>query len=122
MLTYTLLAIPILLTILMFIFYKHEVVWWEYLINFGVAIICIFASKAIIEHTQVTDTEYLGGWATEVRYYEDWNEYIHRTCTRSVSCGKNCTRTVSYDCSYVSYHPQYWEMRNSNGSSVRICI
>lgn len=120
MFIYLLILIPIIFTIIAFLKFKHEVVWWEYLLNFAVAFICIFAAKAIIEHAQVTDTEYLGGWTTEVRHYEDWNEYIHRTCTKTVSCGKDCSRTVYYDCSYVDYHPQFWELRNSNGSKIRI--
>lgn len=120
MLIYTLFIVPIIFTIVMFFKFKHEVVWWEYLIVFGVSIIGIVATKAIIETIQTSDTEYWGGWVKEVRYYEDWNEYIHRTCTRTVSCGKDCTRTETYDCSYVDYHPEYWEVRGSNGESIHI--
>ena len=113
------------MTIVSYIWFRHEVVWWEYLLNFGIALICIFASKAIIEHTQVTDTEYWGGWATEVRYYEDWNEYIHQTCSRECCCttdsnGNTSCSTEYYDCSYVDYHPEYWQLLGSNGESINI--
>lgn len=120
MLIYLLLIIPIITTIVCFIYFKHEVVWWEYLLNFGAALACIFASKAIIQHIQVSDTEYWGGWVIEVRYYESWNEYIHRMCTQTVSCGKDCTITETYDCSYVQNHPAYWEILNSNGRQISI--
>ncbi len=70
--------------------------------------------------SMVTDTEVWGGWVTKAEYYEEWNEYIHQTCTRTVSCGKDCTTTETYDCSYVRYHaPQYW-VYTSNGESISI--
>lgn len=52
-----------------------------------------------------SDTEYLGDYVTEIRYYEPWNEYIHRTCTRTTKVGKS-TVTTTYDCSYVQYHSE----------------
>ena len=95
---------------------------------YGVSIGCVFASKAIIEHSQVTDNEYWGGWVTDVRYYEDWNEKV--SCTHP----KYCTRTVMrdgkshtqrYQCGYqhaydVAYHSEYWNLRGSNGESINI--
>lgn len=65
------------------------------------------------------DTEIWGGWVTETRYYEDWNEYIHRTCTKTVGSGKN-QRTVTYDCSYVQYHPEVYMIYGSNGEEIEI--
>lgn len=127
MFIYLLFIIPIVFTIVMLYKFKHEVVWWEYLLSFGITIICIVSSKAVIESIQVTDTEYWGGWVTEVRYYEDWNEYIQRTCSRQYACGsdskgntKYCTEY--YDCSYVEYHDEYWNLRGSNGESINISL
>jgi hypothetical protein len=118
MFIYLLLLIPIIFTIVMFFKFKHEVVWWEYLISFGVTIICIFASKAIIQKIQVSDTEYWGGWVKEVRYYEDWNEYIHQTC--ECCCDKDGNNCSTYDCSYVQYHSEYYRLLGSNGEDVSI--
>ena len=57
----------------------------------------------------MNDTEYLGYYITKASYYEPWNEYIHRTCTREVYDGRDSDgnpkyRTEHYDCSYVEYH------------------
>lgn len=129
MFIYLLFIIPIVFTIVMLFKFKHEVVWWEYLLSFGITIICIFASKAIIESIQVTDTEYYGGWTTEVRYYEDWNERVScrhpKYCTRTSTDSNGRTTTQSYQCGYhhlydVDYHPEYWELRGSNGERIGI--
>lgn len=49
-------------------------------------------------------------------YYEPWDEYIHKTCSRShercSGSGNNrsCTTYYTYyDCSYVDRHPAKWE-------------
>lgn len=51
----------------------------------------------------------LGG----VRYYEPWNEYIHRTCSRTHCTGSGKSRhcwSTYYDCSYVKYHSERWTL------------
>ena len=73
----------------------------------------------------MTDTEYLGYYVTKVSYYEPWNEYIHRTCTREVYDGRDSEgnakyRTETYDCSYVDYHPARWTMTNNVGNEIYI--
>lgn len=116
MFIYTLILIPIITTIICFIYFKKQVVWWEYLLIFGVTIVCIVSSKLIIEHTQVSDIEYRGGWIEEARFYEEWDEYIEQTCSQSCCCdskGNNCS-TIYYDCSYVDYHDEYYIITNSN--------
>lgn len=118
MFIYTLLLIPIIVTIVLYFKFKHEVVWWEYLLNFGVTFLCIFISKALIQYTMVSDTEYWGGWVTEVRYYEAWDEYIHRTCT--CCCDKDGNNCSTYDCSYVDEHAPYWMLYGSNNEKVKI--
>ncbi|BBI90549.1 hypothetical protein HYO65_gp157 [Tenacibaculum phage PTm1] len=66
------------------------------------------------------DVEFYTNYPTEVRYYERWNEYIHVTCTRTISCGKDCTTTVTYDCSYVRNYSEYWGVYLNDGSSYYI--
>lgn len=67
----------------------------------------------------VTDREVWGGWITHAEYYEDWNEYVHQICTRTVGSGEN-QRTETYDCSYVQYHPPYYVAYTSNNESIYI--
>lgn len=81
------------------------------LILFGVP----FVSNAIYDHCVTTDIERLGGYVLSATYYEDWNEYIHKTCTESYKDSNGNTRTRTYDCSYVKYHPEYWEIKTTVG-------
>jgi hypothetical protein len=79
--------------------------------------------KALSEHLGTKDMEIWNGWVTEARYYEDWNEYIHQTCyyTTCSGSGKDQTCTThSYDCSYVDYHPERWEITESNGAEFEV--
>ena len=60
-----------------------------------------------------TDTEYYGGYIVKVRHYDEWDEWIERTCTRQVPIGKDkdgntIYKEEEYDCSYRQYHPEYW--------------
>jgi hypothetical protein len=60
MLIYGALIIPILITVYLLAFYRRQVVIWEFLAMFGVAILCIVLSKAISEGVQAHDIEYWG--------------------------------------------------------------
>ena len=68
-----------------------------------------------ISSYKVMDKEYWGSYGIKVHHEEPWNEYIYATCTRTVSCGKDCTTTETYDCSYVLYHPDYKTITDSLG-------
>lgn len=117
------LLIPVVTAIVLLVFFSHKTVWWEFLIPFGLSIFLIGMFKLGAEISQTTDTEFWTGWGYEARYYEDWNEYIHRTCTREVCSGtgeRRSCHTEFYDCSYVDYHPEYWIVHESNGQKLRI--
>lgn len=110
--------IPLIFVIFLVIFFRKKVAWWEYLI---LVLPSFIISTAIyygmIDYSE-TDTEYIGDYVTEVRYYEPWNEYIHKTCsyTTTSGSGKNSTTTTHYyDCSYVEYHPEKFVQVLSNG-------
>lgn len=103
--------IPFIAAVILLVFYKKHVVWWELAVPIAASTIFILVAKAICIHSLTTDEEYLGGYITQVRYYEDWNEYIHRTC--AYKCGKS---TCYRDCSYVKYHPEYWEAISTVGT------
>ena len=112
--------IPIAAIVFLRVLFENKVVWWEYLLPLLPVFIIVPCVKLAAEKTQTTDFERHGGWVVEARYYEDWDEWITEICSRSVSCGKDCTTTEYYDCSYRKYHPAYWELTDSNGYIVPI--
>jgi hypothetical protein len=117
-----LLLIPLIVSGLALVFFKHKLVWWEIGLPTLVSLITILIMNFAFIHNAVSDTEFITEYPIEARYYEDWNEYIHQTCTRTCCCdseGQNCS-TETYDCSYVDYHPEYWEVRMNTGSRQRV--
>lgn len=104
------LLIPVLTVLILLWFYRKHVVWWEYLVVLILSIILTVLLNTIMVHSRTSDTEYLGYIVKDIRYYEPWNQYIHRMCSRKI--GKI---TTYYDCSYVKYHDEYWTAVTSNG-------
>lgn len=110
---YLLLLVPLITLVIIKHYFPHRIVWWEVFIPIIATVISIFISKYIIDQVSKSE-EYLGYLVNKVEYYESWNEYIHQTCTRTVSCGKNCTTTETYDCSYVENHAEKFYIYFSN--------
>jgi hypothetical protein len=65
-------------------------------------------------------TEYWGSYVVRAVYEEDWNEYIHRTCSTTSTDADGNTTTSYYDCSYVEYHPDYWWFEDNLGNRYSI--
>ncbi len=107
--------VPVLVSLVLVFFYRKRIVWWEIVILLVVSSLFILLGKWMAINSLTSDIEYLGGYVNETRYYEDWNEYIHRTCTRCSGSGKFRSCTI-YDCSYVKYHPEYWTAETTIGS------
>lgn len=126
MIIWFLMIVPIIATLVMFLFFdRKRIAWWEYLFLFGASALVIFISKVVIESTMVSDKEFWGQTAYQVEYEGAYDEYIHKTCTESYACGtdsdgntKYCDRT--YDCSYVENHGPKWRIKGSKGASIRI--
>lgn len=112
---YFAILIPVLTIISLHVFYHEHMAWWENLTQLLIPIGFIILFKFLAIQNLTSDTEYLGSYATEAWYEEQWNEYIHQTCTRTVSCGKNCTTTQVYDCSYVDNHPEQYYLKTGLG-------
>lgn len=110
------LAIPILAIIIQAFFFHKKVHLYEYLLQFFVPLILIGGCKALFSDILTRDTEYWGGWIEYAVFEEDWNEYIHQTCSYTTTDSNGNTTTHYYDCSYVAYHPDKWWMKDSNGS------
>jgi hypothetical protein len=117
--------LPLITIISLILFFRCKIVWWEYLLVLGIPALTILGIKLGVEASQVSCTEYWGGYLTKAAYYEKWDEYIHQTCSRQYACGTDSegnTRycTEFYDCSYVAHHPEYWETNNSLGETFSI--
>ena len=106
-------SLPFIISIILLIFFKKYIVWWEYICLVGISILFTFLLKSAFVASLEYDTEYLGGYITKITHYDEWDEWIHKTCTRRVPCGRDSKgntiyRTETYDCSYREYHPERW--------------
>ena len=106
-------SLPFIISLFLLIFFKKYIVWWEYIVLITLSIFFTWAFRAAFISTMESDTEYLGGYITRITHYDEWDEWITRTCTRTVhdgydKDGKEITHEEKYDCSYRDYHPEYW--------------
>jgi hypothetical protein len=122
MIIFTALLVPIIISLVLFLFFKHKTLWWEFLLPFAAALIVGFIFKFAGEYSRTIDTEYWSGTIVKAEYYEEWDEYIEQTCSSTCCCdskGNNC-QTTYYDCSYVDYHYPYWVVSDNNGETRRV--
>lgn len=117
--------IPFITCLILYFGFRQAVVWWEYIAVVVPSILLTVILYFTFKSVGISDTEYLGYYVTKTCYYEPWNEYIHKTCTREVYDGTDDEghakyRTETYDCSYVDYHPAEWTMITNGGSEIYI--
>lgn len=74
-----------------------------------ISLILFFSALYIDERVKTTSIEYWNSFIAYAEYYEAWNEYIQQTCTKTDCDANNNCVTTTYDCSYVKYHPEYWQ-------------
>ena len=113
-------ALPFLVAIFLLLFFRKETVWWEYVIVIIPSLLFFIITRCIMISVNENDVEYLGGYITKVRHYDEWDEWITRTCSREVPDGKDANgntkyRTEYYDCSYRDYHPERWTYFDDEG-------
>lgn len=111
--------IPICICLFVHYFWNKHITWWEVCLPMLPAFLIIPSCEYLGESYQTRDTEYLGSHVVEIRYYEQWDEYIHRICYRTIKSGKS-TISIPYDCSYVDNHPEYWLAIDSVGNQFDI--
>lgn len=129
--------IPVLTAIVLLKFFKKNIVWWEVLLPMAVSIVLIFAVKSAAEYSEIADVEYWGGYVTHSDYSQAWDERVScrhpKYCTRSKTCystdSKGRSRSYScsetYQCGYyhlydVDYHPEQWDVFDSNGRTFSV--
>lgn len=114
------LLIPCVLSVLSFVIWHKHYVWQELLLPLAASLIFIVVSYFTLKTVDMRDVEYNGYVVVEARYYEPFDTWVHRTCSYTVSCGKNCTRVVYYDCSYCDHTPAKWVAIDNNGNTFDI--
>jgi len=115
--------LPFIISFLLLMFFRKQVTWLEYILLIGVSIIFTLLMKTAFVSFNESDTEYWGSYVTKITHYDDWDEWIVRTCTRTVhdgydKDGHEITHTETYDCSYRDYHPERWTYTDNNGDET----
>lgn len=114
------LLIPVVGGLILKRLYPDRIVWWEAILPLAPVLLIVPVLHVSVESALTRSTERHGGWVVEACYDEPWDEYIHQICSRTVSCGKDCTTTEFYDCSYVANHPPAWWVVDSNKEETAI--
>lgn len=113
--------IPFFVAIILFLFFRKKVVWWEYIVLIIPSLVFSLLIKLCMVSYNVSDTEYLGGYITKIIYYEEWDEMVLRTKTRRVPCGRDSNghtkyRTETYTVWERDYHPERWVYINNENN------
>ena len=113
--------IPFFIAIILFLFFRRKVVWWEYVVLIIPSLVFSLLIKLCMVSYNVSDTEYLGGYVTKIIYYEEWDEMVLRTKTRRVPCGRDSNghtqyRTETYTVWERDYHPEKWVYVNNENN------
>ena len=119
------LIIPVIGAIVMLIWFREKMTWWEVILPLFASFLFILIFKFTVEKVQVSDTEYWGSLGRRAEYYEPYTTWVSRTCSRQVPCGtdskgntKYCTEY--YDCSYCDENGPSWVLTNDQGETFYI--
>ena len=113
--------IPFIVSLILFLFFRKRVVWWEYVVLIIPSLVFSLLIKLCMVSYNSSDTEYLGGYVTKIVYYEEWDEMVLRTKTRRVPCGRDSNghtqyRTETYTVWEREYHPERWVYINNENN------
>ena len=105
--------IPFLAALILFLFFRKKVVWWEYIILIIPSLLFTFLIKIIMVNYNASDTEYLGGYITKITYYEDWDELVQVRHEEEYVSGHDSDGNPIYSTRvwYTTerrYHPERW--------------
>ena len=119
-------SLPFIISITLLIFFKKYIVWWEYILLIGSSILFTACLEGIMIRAREFDIEYHGGYITKITHYDEWDEWVERTCTRTVhdgydDDGNEITHEETYDCSYRDYHPERWTYTDNYGREEYFC-
>jgi hypothetical protein len=91
----------------------------EMLCLLGTSIASITIVYFVSKQVSLSDVEYNGYFITEARYYEPYETYVRKTCSRTTTTGK-VTRTTYYDCSYCDDISAKYVVVDSGGNKFSI--
>jgi len=123
-----LMAIPLVITIVLLLFWPKRVKWWEILIMFVVAAVAIQVGQITARSFAVSDTEWWGFNGVKASYEEPFEYWT--TCTETYACGtyscgtskspRTCTQycTRTYPC--TTWAGDIGRLTNQFGESRRI--
>lgn len=95
--------------------YREKTAWWEYVVVIVPSLLLFFILKYSFVYISSLDKEYLSDLVNKITYYEDWDETVMVTHTRTVSCGNGRTRTVTYTVPERRYHPKKYVYETVTG-------
>jgi len=118
-------GIALLTAIVLLIWFKRYIVWWELVFMIFIPTAISFGTKAIVESVSAQFTEYWGDEVVSVWEEEPYNEWISQTCSEEYACGTDskgnttyCTRY--YDCSYQNDEGPRWYAKTKLGERITI--
>lgn len=110
--------VPLIITFIAWIIFKKRLHWNELagalLVTYLFMLLAYFGVRP-----SSTDVEYNGHLIVKAEYYEEWETYVKRTCTRTYTTGsgKNKrTHTETYDCSYCDRTSEKFYLIAEDGS------
>lgn len=109
--------IPIVTVGILAFKFREKTAWWEYVVVLVPSILLFFALKYSFVYISSLDKEYLSDLVSKITYYEDWDETVMITHTRTVSCGKGKTRTETYVVPERRYHPKRYVYETVTGET-----
>lgn len=125
MIIYGAILIPILTAFILFLWFRHKTLWWEFAIPLGCSFLFIILMKLGIETSQVQCKEYWGSFISRIEYYEDWDEEV--SCRHSYDCNCSTDDEGNEDCETcyehaydVDYHSPYWQLITTTGETIGI--
>jgi len=98
--------------------YSKKVVWWEWMLSFGLAVVACFIWHLCLVWGMTTDEETWSGYIVQATFHPEWvEEYkvaIYKTVRRTHTDSKGRTHTTServfshYETRHRT-HEQYWD-------------
>lgn len=104
------LVVPLVTMLVLLLFFKRKMAWWEYILPLVVGIIVIGGCK-LLSTFAAYDKEYWGSSVASAEYDEEWNERKTRTVK-----DKKGTHTESY----TETHHADWRAKCSDGETISI--
>lgn len=121
---YFAILVPIVITMIFYLYKKHEFTWWEFFIPIAAVSIAIIISKVVIDKTSVSFTEYWGSTVIAVYEEEPYNYWHNETCSYTTSStdsqGNTTTTTHYYDCSHQDDVAPSWHAVTNIGEKFGI--